>query len=432
MKKIFLIVLVSMLVFTACDNDLEQIPPNIASPDSLTDFTGVLNGAYYYQTAAGTPLSVMGEYRADNTQFDESPHISFAAFNGDVLTMEGDFFQPFYANLYKSILSANNVIENSANSTQVAEAKFLRGLAYLNLVKVFGDVPINLSASPSTSDTSILVRKSVADVYGQIITDLSDAMSNLDNSGIATGRASKIAAQGLLGRAYVYMGDYVSAEPYLRDVVNAAAGAGISLQANFADIFGNDLNSEILYSTQISGAITAGSGTVFAFWFGGNDSKGDDFPITNSLVNAFDAAGDVTRKNVTINRTSAVRVVGTKFNSGDQDFIDLRLGDAILLYAEALNENGSTPAAITQLNKIRSRANLANTTAVTQATVRTAIANERRLELALEGQRFFDLVRTGTLDAAMGKTISSNYHVFPLPTSEIFASGEVITQNAGY
>ena len=113
-------------------------------------------------------------------------------------------------------------------------------------------------------------------------------------------------------------------------------------------------------------------------------------------------------------------------------FIELRLADVILLYAEALNENGNSSSAITQLNKIRSRANLANVTATAKATVRTAIANERRLELALEGHRWFDLVRTGTVNTEMGMTIDSNYHLFPIPTSEIFASNGVITQNPGY
>ena len=229
------------------------------------------------------------------------------------------------------------------------------------------------------------------------------------------------------------MGDFPSAEPHLRDVITGAAGAGVSLQANFADIFGsaNDLNSEIIFATQISGLITEGTGTVFASWFGGNDTKADEFPITSSLVDAFDAAGDVTRKNVTV-LDSGINRTGVKFDNEDQDYIDLRLGDAILLYAEALNENGSTPAAITELNKIRNRAGLANTTATTQATVRTAIANERRLELALEGHRWFDLVRTGTVDAEMGETVNPNYYLFPIPNSEIFASAGVITQNPGY
>jgi hypothetical protein len=437
MKKINIILLGLMLVVSACSTDLDQSPSNIASPDSLTDFDGVLSAAYNYQTGSATPLAVMGDFRADNAQFDESPHNSFASYNGGLATMEGDFFQPFYAALYKSILSANIVIENSSNATHIGEAKFLRGLAYFKLVKVFGDVPVNLSDAPSTSDTSILKRQPATDVYSQIISDLTAATSALNNSGLTTGRASKIAAQGLLGKVYMQMGDFSNAESQLAAVVNGAGVAGVELLPDFADVFGagTDLNKEILFATQISGSIAISdySGTTFPLWSNGGDTKSDEDPITTDLVSAFDAAGDVIRKNATVDLSGTYRL-GAKYGTAaaEQDFIELRLADVILLYAEALNENSNTSGALTQLDKIRTRAGLANSTASGQAAVRTAIANERRLELALEGQRWFDLVRTGTVDAEMGMTINSNYHLFPVPTSEIFASGEVITQNAGY
>ena len=437
MKKINIILLGLMLVVSACSTDLDQSPSNIASPESLTDFDGVLNAAYNYQTGSATPIAVMGDFRADNTQFDESPHNSFATFNGDVSTMEGNFFQPFYAALYKSILSTNIVIENSSNAKHIGEAKFLRGLAYFKLVKVFGDVTLNLSDAPSTEDTSILKRQPVADVYGQIVSDLTDAKSALDNNGLSSGRASAIAAQGLLGKVYMQMGDFINAESNLASVVNGAAAAGLGLEPIFADVFGSgtDLNTEVIFATQISGSIAISdySGTTFPLWSNGGDTKSDEDPITADLVNAFDAAGDTTRKNATIDLSGPSRIA-VKFGSAgaEQDFIELRLADVILLYAEALNENGNSSSAITQLNKIRSRANLANVTATAKATVRTAIANERRLELALEGHRWFDLVRTGAVNAEMGMTIDSNYHLFPIPTSEIFASNGVITQNPGY
>ncbi len=123
----------------------------------------------------------------------------------------------------------------------------------------------------------------------------------------------------------------------------------------------------------------------------------------------------------------------------EQDFIEMRLSDVILLYAEALNETTNTAGAqsgtiLGGLDAIRTRAGLTSLvgTATTQAAVRTAIAKERRVELALEGHRWFDLVRTGTVDAEMGLTVNANYYVFPIPNSEILATGGVITQNPGY
>ena len=440
MKKIY-ILLAALFIATACDSDLDQSPANLASADSLTDFEGVLNAAYYYQLGSVTPLAVMGEFRSDNAVMDEAPYTEFDVFTANLTTMEDQFFGPLYTAMYKSILSANNVIENSVDATEIAEAKFLRALSYYKLVKSFGAVTVNLEASPSLTDTSILARVPAMDVYNNVvIPDLNDAISSLSAT-ISNGRASKYAAQALLGKVYAAMGDYASAASNLGAVVNGAAAAGISLQANFSDVFGfdNEGNSEIIFATQISSSIVDeyGFGSDFWNWFVGDDSK-SDFPVDSDLVAAFDAsdatgAADL-RRAVTLSAagTTAIKFPKDGGNGGEHDWIEIRLADVILLYAEALNETGNTSGAITQLNKIRNRAGLANTTATSQTAVKTAILNERRLELAFEGHRWDDLVRTNSVNAEMGTTVNSNYYLFPIPISEILATGGVITQNAGY
>ncbi len=425
--------LMAFMLVTACDNDLDQFPSNIASSDSLTSFEGVLNAAYFYQHSGVTPMAVMGDFRADNALMEEEPYPAFDRYNGDLVDMEDQFFSPFYTGMYKSILSANNVIENSSSPIEIGEAKFLRALSYFKLVKTFGDVPLNLTASPSVSDQSILARQPAASVYGVIVSDLNDAVAALGTD-INNGRASKLAAQGMLGKVYAQMGDYGNAESNLAAVVNGAAGAGVSLQANFADIFGvdNDLNSEIIYATQVSSSIVDEYGfSEFWSWSAGLDTK-SLLPLDQDLVAAFDASPGDLRRDVTINTELMASPKFPQTGGPDHDWIELRLADAILLYAEALNENGNTAAALTELNKIRTRAGLGNSSAATQGEVKQAIADERRLELAFEGQRWFDLVRTGTVDAEMGQTINPQYHLFPVPISEVLASSGVITQNAGY
>ncbi len=436
MRSIYLL-LGSLLLITACDNDLDQVPPNIASADSLEDFAGVLNAAYFYQLGSVTPMAVMGDFRADNAFMDEEPFPAFDRFNSDLTDMEDQFFGPFYTALYRSILSANTIIDNSSDATDVGEAKFLRALSYFKLVLMFGDVTVNLSGAPSTTDTSILVRQSAADVYSNvIIPDLQDAIAALDTE-IVNGRASRYAAQGLLGKVYMHRGDFGSAEPQLAAVVNGAAGAGISLQANFADIFGvdNDLNSEIIFATQVSSSVEDEyEFSEFWSWSGGLDTK-SLLPLDPSLIAAFDASeagGDTDlRRAVTIDETVSASPKFPQAGGPDHDWIELRLADVILLYAEALNETGNTTEALVELNKIRNRAGLSNSTATTQAAVRTAIADERRLELAFEGQRWFDLVRTGTAQSVLNFS-DANYLVAPIPISEVLASGGVITQNPGY
>jgi len=432
MKNIYIMLLAFMIV-TACDNDLDQFPTNIASADSLTDFTGVLNAAYFYQHSGATPMAVMGDFRADNALMEEEPYPSFDRFTSDLVVMEDQFFGPFYTGMYKSILSANNVIEKSSSATQVGEAKFLRALAYFKLVRVFGDVPINLVASPSVTDPSILARQPVSAVYDVIIADLNDAIAALGTE-INNGRASKLAAQGMLGKVYMQLGDFGNAQTQLAAVVNGAAGAGISLQANFADIFGmaNDLNSEIIYATQISSSINDEYGfSEFWSWSAGLDTK-SLLPLDPDLVAAFDASPGDLRRDVTINTELMASPKFPQSGGPDHDWIELRLADVILLYAEALNETGNTSGALTELNKIRARAGLGESTAASQGEVRQAIADERRLELAFEGQRWFDLVRTGTVDAELGESVDSRYYLFPMPVSEVLASFGEITQNDGY
>ena len=436
MKKIG-IYLITLLFLSACESNLNQVPPLEAESSSLTSYAEVLNAAYHYQQASTTPLAVMGDFRADNMFMREAPYTAFDRFDKDLAggDLVEQFFRPFYSNLYKSILSSNSVIQNSTNATQVAEAKFLRALSYFKLVKVFGDVPLNLSANPSLTDKSILTRQPAAKVYDEvIIPDFLAAISGLTNVA-NSGRASKIAAQGMLAKVYMQRGNFASAAPLLAEVVSTATSARISLRPTFAAVFGetNDLNSEIIYATQISTSINNLYGfSKFSEWFKGTDTKSPN-PLDPSLIAAFDASPGDLRKDVTID---VANKKGKKWGNLNQDWIELRYADILLLHAEALNEAGSPAATVLKvIDPIRLRAGvkvLDPTVLNTKDKVRTAIMAERRLELALEGQRWFDLVRTGTVDAEMKQTIDKNYYLFPIPNSEVLASGGVITQNPGY
>ena len=234
------------------------------------------------------------------------------------------------------------------------------------------------------------------------------------------------------------MGNFGLAQPQLADAVSGATGAGVIIQGNFAEIFGSANESsttEILFATQVSGSVSDEYGfSEFWEWSFGLDTKALN-PLDASLITAFDASeagGDTDlRRVVTIDESTMSSPKFPQVGGEDHDYIEMRLADVILLYAEALNENGSTPAAIFELNKVRSRAGLGGTDATTQATVRTAIANERRLELAFEGHRWFDLVRTGTATTVLGFT-DTNYYLAPIPISEITSSFGAITQNPGY
>lgn len=243
----------------------------------------------------------------------------------------------------------------------------------------------------------------------------------------------------------MYRGDFANAATMLAEVLSDAVVEGVTLEPNFADVV-SDVSSEIIFATQLSSSIPNADGTssssTFVGWFAGNDTKSLT-PLDPRLTAAFDASsaaggGTDLRKSLTIDAAGGKGVKYTGGNS-DQDFIEMRLSDVILMYAEALNESTNATGAksatiLAGLDAIRARAGLTSLvgTATTQADVETAIQKERRVELALEGHRWFDLVRTGTVDAEMGQTISSNYYVFPIPSTEITATNGIITQNTGY
>lgn len=465
MKKVYILFLGVLLTAISCNDELDEFPPNFATADSLEDFEGVLNAAYFYQVGAATPLAVMGDFRADNALMDEEPFPEFDRFTPNLTVMEDQFFGPFYTALYRSIVSTNNVIENSENPSDIGEAKFLRALAYFKLVQVFGDVSVilevpNIEIIPDF-DVS---RQPANEVYDNvIIPDLQDAIATIVGGG--NGRATATTAQALLGKVYVYRGDFASAEPLLAAVVNSG---GFSLEENYVDIFSidNELNAEIIFASQKSASITDEYGfSEFWEWFGGLDTKSLE-PLDPDLVAAFDAVqddiinpiedpnrpdkGDLRRQVIIKTRTVvdeddetivfeeeiAASSKYTQSDGPDYDWIEMRLADFILLYAETLNENGSSPSTVLGLlDPIRLRAGLENLDPAeinTQAAVRQAIQDERRLELAFEGHRWFDLVRTGTVNQEIGVSVDPNYFVFPIPISEVLASDGEITQNSGY
>ena len=428
------------LLLGACTTDLNQTPPNLASSSSLTDYGEVLNAAYFYQLGSVTPIAVIGDFRADNAFFDEPPFTEFDNFGPNLTDMEDQFFGPMFTALYRSILSSNLVIANSDDATEVGEAQFLRALSYFKLARVFGDVPIVLDDAPSVTDESSAVRQDVSSVYAQIVADLNAAIAALDNDGIRDGRASRLAAQALLGKVYVQQGDFASAEAPLAAVIDDASAAGVTLQDNYADIFGvdNDLNSEIIFATQVSSSVPDEYGfTEFWSWYGGLDTK-SLMPLDPDLIAAFGGVGsDDARYPVVVDTSDLTSSAKYPQDGGpDHDWIELRLADVILLYAETLNELGRDGDDVLDLlDPIRERAGLdvlSTDDLDSQDDIRQAIQDERRLELAFEGQRYFDLVRTGTVAEELGlNDLDERYLLMPYPISEVLIS-DLVTQNPGY
>lgn len=355
----------------------------------------------------------------------------------------------------------------------LGEAHFLRGLYYFILVRFFGDVPLILTPQ-NVGDDLKPARAPKEQVYEQIISDLTTAMDSLppreSYSGADVGRASKGAAVGLLAKVYLTLGDYQKTV----DLCKQVTALGYKLNPNYADNFSatNKNTIESLFEVQYSGATTYGFFDDFnqASWtstFTGprnsdfvGGAYGWDQP-TQEFVDAYEP-GDL-RKDVTIlyqggpsfdgkdykasysgtgynlRKFLVPKSISPDYNTSPADFIVLRYADVLLMEAEALNELGSMDQAIIPLNQVRERAGLKDKDAnVSKDEMRKIILHERRMELAFEGQRWFDLIRVQNgqygLDFlhSIGKVnATQKFLLLPIPQVERDANPN-LTQNPGY
>ncbi len=395
-------------------------------------------------------------------------------------------FNNIWSGHYSAIARANNAINILSKSTfdeatknrLLGEVRFLRGLYYFNLVRAFGGVPKSIRVPlPSEGNSDELqTRASAAEIYAVVIEDLQFAADNLPLKGDANtqvGRANKGAAQSFLAKVYLYQKNWQK----VFDLTNAVITSGkYSLVSDYNLIFretGNNNNESVF---EVQTGVNAGENAVSPLFSNGQGPRGrggwNDLGFgfntpTSDLASAYEA-GD-TRRNATIifiNPTVAGTSTGTVLWDGfripSKDSVEnerysykayhstiaespqvtankdtkpknirlMRYAEVLLMYAEAAAMLGNGDGAA-KLNMVRGRANLTATT-LSQANV----WKERRTELAMEQDRFFDLVRqgrAGTVLRAHGKPfIDGKHELFPVPQPQRDLSGGRLTQNPGY
>jgi hypothetical protein len=346
----------------------------------------------------------------------------------------------------------------------VGEAKFLRALAYFDLVRIWGDVPL-VTAPISINEGYARKREKVETIYKDlIIPDLLDAESKLpvNYTGLDVGRATKGAARSILGRVYLTVKDFVKAEAKLQEVTKMS----YALLPNYNDLFNytrDEHHSEYIFDIEYQdGGLGIGSGFSNKFlpksagseadlFYGVKGGAGEQNTPTVEYFNAFDPNDK--RRDVTVAKgyldnngvfkgfiqiatfTKKYLAVTPAINDSKVNWKVIRYGDVVLMYAEALNENGKTAEAIPYINMIRQRAGLPLYTTLSQAEARTNIYNERRFELGMEGVRWFDLVRTGrALSVMQPYGMKPHMTVFPIPLIEVQIINDptILPQNPGY
>jgi starch-binding outer membrane protein, SusD/RagB family len=470
----------------------------LTDPDAASKLVGgVYNTLYlggFGRTTVGFLWAVSTDVASDDADKGSTPG-DFSPL-GDIdnftHTPTNFIFDNIWSGHYSGIVAANKAIDILGKSSIDAalknrltgEARFLRGLYYFNLVRYFGGVPkITFVPLPSEGNSDALnTRVTATEIYNVIKEDLQFAADNLPLKGDAAtqiGRANKGAAQALLAKVYLYQQNWAKVLELSNAVITSNK---YSLVSDYNLIFreksvggqGGNNNTESIFEVQTG--INAGENAVSPLFSNGQGPRsrggwndlgfGFNSPTSN-LATSYEA-GDTRRNgtiifiNPTVPGNSPGTVLWDGFRIPSKDSVEndrysykpyhsplaespqltankdtkpknirlMRYAEVLLMYAEAAAMLGVADGAA-KLNEVRSRANLPATT-LSQANV----WKERRSELAMEQDRFFDLVRqgrAGTVLRAHGKAFVDNKHeLFPIPQAQRDLSGNRLTQNPNY
>jgi len=479
MKNIFPTIglLLSLFLLSSCDSVLDKEPLSQLidkSSDTSSVFTdadaeSAMAAAYSGLKTSQAELLMLdyyvnGDAQSDNSYAGADNPNNFQIDDYKISSTNNNVSRD-WKYYYGLIALCNNVIEKAPSAVginadrakeMVGEASFLRGWLYFGMVQLWGGVPVVTKPVPEITSKNFAEvygllypdRKTQEEVYARIIEDLNTA---IDQAPVAYGptkmRGTKAAAHAVLAKVYA------SIEPHDWSKVNehcdAVIASGFSLLPAYESLWdGNHENSsEAIFELDCTNWNTGGNWG--SSMFVGTDWKKFNTP-THDLVDAFDAAGDVVRKKSSIkfqkisSWTDAYWDINNypfcnkmRNTTGSQNQIFIRLADIYLLKAEALTELGQldgTSGAAYYVNLVRSRVGLPATTAVTVDDMRAAIALERRLELAFEGHRWYDLKRTGkaiSTMTALGYNLTENKLLWPIPQGERDKNVN-LTQNPGY
>jgi len=485
---IWFLALVVIAGFFSCKKLSENPSAIIVSSQfykTASDATSAVNAVYSTLNSDpagdfplyGRQLNLLVENGSDNQIYSPSnTNPDVRALGTATYISSNSRVQKVWQQLYYGINRANIAIDNipaiqmdtTLRARLVRESKFIRGLLYFDLVRLYGPVPLILHNPANINVNALLVgRTSVDSVYAQIVTDLKDA-TNLPKSyaGADLGRATGGAAHTLLAKVYLTRQDWSEALAQLNTVING--GYGYALFPNYYDAFQKATKNgkEHIFSVQFETNLGAVNSTQYlseSFTSFNTGTFPIDIPADSSLYQLYsltDTRRAVTFYSSVYNAATGQTVVfQNAYTPYFNKFVDysltplsiqaqsgvnypvLRYADVLLMYAEAQNELSGAPTsdAYAAINQVRTRANIPNLTpGLNQSDFRDSVFLERRKEFIQEGHRWFDLVRQGgtVLVDALHKFpaksgASSKNNLFPIPLVELQLNPK-LTQNPGY
>ncbi|MGN7988496.1 RagB/SusD family nutrient uptake outer membrane protein [Pedobacter sp. 22226] len=473
----------TMLFTSSCKKDFLNVPPQGQQPsvtfwktqdDAIKGVNAIYAQLRSWDNVAFNAIAI------ESTGSDEADKGStptdatfFNLFDQFTVTATQGSLQGFWTGQYQNISLCNQVLDNVPNISMdaslktriLAEAKFIRAYSYFRLVRAYGNVPLRLTVPKDNSEYNI-PQSDKAVVYAQIEKDLTEAAAALPQSYPSTdlGRATKGAALGMKAKVAMYQKKWADVLALTNQVMTLGYDLFPDFEKGFRVANENSVESLFEVQAELLPSNAAASNSQYSQVQGVAGVMGWGFNTPSAELEAAFEIGDP-RKDATIlfrgettpqgdlvpttvpneryNQKSYVpfntRVSG--FNEGAQQNIRvLRFSDILLMNAEAANELGNSAQALTSVNRVRKRARGASTTVLPditttdQSTLRIAIWKERQVELAMENDRYFDVIRQGRALAIFGpKGWKANKNeVWPIPQTEIDLSGGLLKQNPGY
>lgn len=470
--------------FSSCSDFLEQNPQTDLSENDFyktaDDILSAVNGAYSSLQEGDIYGNwyVFGEIPSDNTRNQLSGSVTTQnEFDQFYIDTQNSMIANFWKAAYKVINRTNTIlgrIDGIEINTELAnryklECKFIRALMYFNLVRVYGDVPLVLKEI-SISESYDILREPKENVYNQIIADLKEAQDlPVSYSTAEDGRATQGAAKALLANVYMTLHKYAEAETILAEIINSGRYSLLENTPGSLNIDGyknvfspvNHNSKEGIFEIQfLKGGY--GEGSNYANNFAPENSGtnvvavggtgGNNIPEMD-IYNAYEEGDfrrdfsmslgyyDNRKNNEWVESRYVCKFMDVPYQNNDasNNYPVIRYADVILMYAEALNQNGKTAEACKYLNMTRRRGFGYQTTETSPVDLQTTdkaqfalmVEQERRVELAFENHRWFDLIRTGRAVEVMrskGFSLNETNLICPIPQKQIDVNPK-LTQN---
>lgn len=444
MKAFKYILPFSLLIgLDSCNNFLDVQPrSSISDEQTIIDKASAetaVNGAYsalrsYYSV----DFQSVGYLSGDNIQWTGSQS-QIQEFINHRVNAENSTISSVWSGIYSTLNRVNHVIEKVPNvqdplltaplkNKLIGEAYFLRALAYFDLARIWGGVPIVTKPTATAADNRGIERSTQEQVYTQVLADL-NAAEPLLPAATDRFRATQKTVWALKSRYYLYQKDYAKAEEYASKVISDAAN--YQLVKPYNAFFANDARGtaesvfEIFYSINET---NSHRGQWQPQEKGGTRQWAPNDAFV-ALVNDPAIGGN---RSTLVAKDNQGRWYGNMYYRSpatDPTFV-IRIAELYLIRAEARAQTGSLAGALADLNAIRERAGIAASAAGTAAQLLLAIENERRIEFALEPHRWFDLVRTGRAEQVLNVT-DANRLLLPVPAEQLLID-KALKQNPGY